>query len=193
MLLRWRGQLAYLVCKYFYWKWNTRNMFNEIQHNGLQEKRFSIWYQKVKCISRFVIKYVKRLFYQNVQQISLRIPPKYQVSFTIYIKMRTKHHTENNNIYSDAFTFLGSFFAWPPSLNPFLNRLDIVFWWRIRPVPAARRRFAFSPQLKFLILGLGYPHDEHNFFWIWKETLPQRRHVVWLFVWRLPNEVVPFV
>jgi len=85
------------------------------------------------------------------------------------------------------------FLAWVPSLNPFLNLRDMVFMYLIRPVPTVRRPLAFSPQLKFLILAAGYPHEEQVFFWMWNETLPQRRQAVWDLLCRFPNEVVPLV
>ena len=46
---------------------------------------------------------------------------------------------------------------------------------------------------QFLVFAAGYPHWPHVFFWLWKALLPQRRHNVWVFVWRLPKLDVPFV
>lgn len=65
--------------------------------------------------------------------------------------------------------------------------------YRIRPVPVVRRPLAFSPQLYFLVFFEGYPQEEQVFFWMWKETFPHRRQVVWDLLCRFPNEVVPFV
>ena len=69
----------------------------------------------------------------------------------------------------------------------------MVFMYRIRPVPVVRRPLAFSPQLYFLVFFEGYPQEEQVFFWMWKETFPHRRQVVWDLLCRFPNEVVPFV
>lgn len=65
--------------------------------------------------------------------------------------------------------------------------------YRMRPVPVVRRPLAFSPQLYFLVFFEGYPQEEQVFFWMWKETFPHRRQVVWDLLCRFPNEVVPLV
>jgi hypothetical protein len=80
-----------------------------------------------------------------------------------------------------------------PSLNPFLNRRVMDFMYRIRPVPSERRRLAFSPQLYWRIFFAGYPQELQTLFWMWYDTLPHRRQVVWVLVCRSPKEVVPFV
>lgn len=46
-----------------------------------------------------------------------------------------------------VYSFEMAFFAWVPSLKPFLNRLVSVFMYRIRPVPTVLRPLAFCPQL----------------------------------------------
>lgn len=63
----------------------------------------------------------------------------------------------------------------------------------MRPVPTVRRPLAFWPQLYCLIFLLGYPQDEQVFFWMWKDTLPHRRQLVWDLLCLFPNEVVPLV
>ena len=69
----------------------------------------------------------------------------------------------------------------------------MVFMYRMRPVPVVFRPLAFSPQLYFLVFFEGYPQEEQVFFWMWKETFPHRRQVVWDLLCRFPNEVVPLV
>merc|ERR1712012_890716 len=92
-------------------------------------------------------------------------------------------------IYAEATIFL----ACVPSRNPFLNLLVMVFMYLILPVPTVLLPLAFSPQLKLRIFLAGYPQDEQVFFWMWNDTLPQRRQVVWDLLCLFPNEVVPFV
>lgn len=51
--------------------------------------------------------------------------------------------------------YLETFFACVPSRNPFLNFLDIVLRYFIRPVPLVRLLFALAPQLYLRIFERG--------------------------------------
>merc|ERR1719484_523970 len=80
-----------------------------------------------------------------------------------------------------------------PSRNPFLNRRGTCFKYFMRPEPVVRRRFAFTLQLNFRILADGYPQEEHCFFWMWYELLPQRGHSMCALRLCIPFAEVPFV
>ena len=64
------------------------------------------------------------------------------------------------------------------------NEIVLPVVWRLR---------AFSDQPYPRVLAPGYPQAAQVFFWMWKLTLPQRRHKVWVLLRRLPNELVPLV
>ena len=68
--------------------------------------------------------------------------------------------------------------------NSFENNIVLPVVWRLR---------AFSDQPYPRVLAPGNPQAAQVFFWMWKLTLPQRRHKVWVLLRRLPNELVPLV
>jgi len=67
------------------------------------------------------------------------------------------------------------------SRKPFLKRRGRDFSYLMRPVPRFFRRISFLPQLKERLRALGYPQAAQTFFWMWKEVLPQRLHMVCVF------------
>ena len=70
--------------------------------------------------------------------------------------------------YSNITYFFGAYIAWSFFIQ--------TFKWFILPVPCVLLAWAFFA---------------HFPFWMWYEREPQRRQIVWLLLWRLPNDGVP--
>merc|ERR1719447_922357 len=102
------------------------------------------------------------------------------------------HSVKNTSIIYCAVVFFCDL-ANVPSRNPFVLLRCTFFRCRIRPVPVVFLLLALDPQLKLLVLALGYPHDAHTFFWMWYDLRPHRTHNVCDLLWRLPKLDVPLV
>jgi hypothetical protein len=54
-------------------------------------------------------------------------------------------------------------------------------------------RWMSRDNLQERVLAAGYPHCEHNDFWMWYDERPQRLQIVWVLLRRFPKLDVPFV